>query len=149
MNKYIFQIIIFVIIVSPLDVFSQNHGNGDAILGRWFDEKGLSATIIFKNKDVYDAKIIWMKNIVDKNGNLIRDVNNKDESLNTRLVNSITIIKDLKFEGDSVWGDGKLYIPKLGETVNCSIKLISHDTLEIFASHGIIRIGKTIRWIRD
>ncbi len=149
MRRYIIYTLLGLFICTSFKLYSQKSTDGDAITGRWIDEKGLSVTKIFKNKDIFEGKIIWLKNPYDANGNVLRDSKNEDKNLRSRLINGMKILTDVSYKGDGKWDDGKLYIPKLGEAVDCSINLISSDTIEINAYYGITKIGKTIKWIRE
>lgn len=63
-------------------------------------------------------------------------------------VDGMTLIKNLKHDGDKYWSDGKLLDPKSGRQFDCSIWLDDKDTLKVRASFGISLIGRTQTWRR-
>ena len=60
----------------------------------------------------------------------MRDSRNKDASLHDRRIRGLQMMTDFK-GGPSEWTGGTLYDPASGNTYHGSIKLISHDTLEL------------------
>lgn len=132
----------------PGEVCSQDIKNENQILGTWLDEKGQSAIKIFKDNKSFSGKIIWMKNPYDANGNDVRDANNKNDKLKSRKLKNLVILTGLKYNGNGKWEEGEVYIPRIGETLQCEIEMISTDTLKVNAHYAISKIGRTVKWTR-
>ena len=133
-----------------VSLFGQNlNVDENAIIGRWMDERGNSLIKIYKNKDLFNGRIVWLKNPYDANGNAIRDVNNINEELRNRHINGLIVLTELKYENNGQWEGGKIYVPRLGESLNCDMKLLSADTLEVNVYYGISKLGRTSVWTRQ
>ncbi len=60
----------------------------------------------------------------------LRDYKDKEPSLRQRRIKGLEMMIDFK-GGPSEWTGGTLYDPASGNTYHGSVKLVSHDTLEL------------------
>jgi uncharacterized protein (DUF2147 family) len=117
----------------------------DAIVGRWVNSSGEAHVDIYKKNDKFQGKIVWLKNPKDERGAAKMDLHNPDESLRTRPMLGLEILKDFVYDG-SKWTDGKIYDPKSGKTYSCNISQKSSGDLNIRGYIGISMIGRTEVW---
>ncbi|PYF72641.1 DUF2147 domain-containing protein [Pedobacter nutrimenti] len=124
--------------------FSQNK---DAIVGQWVNASGEAHIEIYKKSDKFYGKIVWLKEPKDEKGNPKTDVKNSDESLRTRPVMGLELLRDFVYDNGK-WTDGKIYDPKSGKTYSCNITDKGNGTLNIRGYIGISLIGRTEVWKR-
>ncbi|MEQ7801227.1 DUF2147 domain-containing protein [Pedobacter sp. ASV1-7] len=121
--------------------------NKDAILGKWINSSGEAHIDITKRGDKYFGKIVWLKEPKDEKGNNKTDVKNPDESLKSKPILGLEILKNFVFE-DGKWTDGKIYDPKSGKTYSCNMTLKSNDVLNMRGYVGISLLGRSETWKR-
>jgi uncharacterized protein (DUF2147 family) len=138
--KKITLLLLFVTI--SLSGFSQAK---DAIVGRWLNSSGEAHVDIFKKNEKFYGKIVWLKNPRDEKGNAKTDLRNPDESMRTKPMLGLEILKDFVYE-DGKWTDGKIYDPKSGKTYSCNISQKGNGVLNIRGYIGISIIGRTDVW---
>lgn len=135
----------FVFAVLSLSISAQK--NPDDLLGKWINEDATARFEFFKTGNTYNAKIIWLINPKNENGEQKLDKNNPDKKLRNRPILGLVILTGLKFSiNDLMWIRGKIYSPEKGETVNCKIKINNRNELALTASKSIFL--STIKWKR-
>lgn len=117
----------------------------DAIVGRWVNSSGEAHVDIYKKNEKFYGKIVWLKNPKDEKGNTKTDLRNPDESLRTKPMLGLEILKDFVYD-DGKWTDGKIYDPKSGKTYSCNISQKPNGDLNIRGYIGISMIGRTEVW---
>lgn len=117
----------------------------DAIVGRWVNSSGEAHVDIYKKNEKFYGKIVWLKNPKDEKGNTKTDLRNPDESLRTKPMLGLEILKDFVYD-DGKWTDGKIYDPKSGKTYSCNISQKHNGDLNIRGYIGISMIGRTEVW---
>lgn len=133
---------LLVLLTISLCGFSQQK---DAILGKWVNSSKEAHVEIYKKDSRYFGKIVWMKVPNDEKGNPKKDVKNPENSLKSRPILGLEILKDFVFE-DGKWTDGKIYDPKSGKTYSCTMNLKSNGDLSMRGYIGISLIGRTEVW---
>ncbi len=93
--------------------FSTNHS--DAIIGQWENPDGTRRVEIFKGKDCYLGKIIWLK--VEKPKAKPGDI----------------VLDDIRFQ-NTYW-NGKITLPTEDRIFDAELRLLSENQLEIKASY--------------
>ncbi len=121
--------------------------NKDAILGKWINSSSEAHVEITKKGDKYFGKIVWVKDPKDEKGNNKTDVKNPDESLKSRPILGLEILKNFVYE-DGKWTDGKIYDPKSGKTYSCNMSMKGNDVLNMRGYIGISLIGRSETWKR-
>jgi len=121
----------------------------DDVLGIWYNEEKDAKVEIYKEKDQYFGKIIWLEEPIDpETGEPKLDDENPDEELQKRPVMGLLLVKDFVYDGDGVWEDGEIYDPKSGNTYSCYMKLEDMNKLKVRGFIGISWIGRTTYWTR-
>lgn len=117
----------------------------DAVVAKWVNSTGEAHVDIYKKGEKYYGKIVWLKASKDEKGIVKTDLKNPVESLRSRPILGLEILKDFVYE-DGKWTDGKIYDPKSGKTYSCNITLKSNGDLNIRGYIGISLIGRTDVW---
>ena len=121
----------------------------DDILGLWLNEDKDAHVEIYKEKGMYYGKIVWLKEPIDEvTGKPKLDDENADESLRTRPVLGLLILKDFVFDGSSEWEDGTIYDPKNGKTYSCYMAFEDKNLLKIRGFIGFSLLGRSTYWTR-
>ena len=86
---------------------SQNR-EGDRILGQWITAGGESRVEIYMSDSVsYCGKIVWLRDPL-KDGKPVADDKNPEDSLKSRPVLGLLILRGFTYAGDRVWSGGKI-----------------------------------------
>jgi len=143
MKKLTFLILLLFITISS---FAQNAG---AIVGVWLNQEKDAKIEIYKSGEKYYGKLIWGKNIFEADGKTSKkDSKNTDESLRTRNLLNLVLLKDFVYdEDDKEWTDGTIYDPKNGKTYSC-VMSIENSSLKITGYIGFTWIGRTVVWTK-
>jgi len=137
--------LLILILFSALPVVSQTK---DAILGKWLNASGEGQILVYKTGDTYAGKLIWLKEVNNRDGQLKRDEKNPKSALKNRPLLGIELLQNFVYQKDGVWEDGSIYDPKTGKTYSCTISMISSDKLSVRGYVGISLLGRTETWQR-
>lgn len=139
MKKILFSLILMLMPLAA--AFAQD------VVGKWKLDDGSAIVEVYKNGDVYNGKIVWLKNPTEADGSPAVDSNNPDKALRSRQLIGLNMLSGLKKSG-SEYSAGKIYDPGNGKTYNCSMK-VEGDVLKVRGSldkKGLI--GRTMDWFR-
>jgi len=137
--------LLILILFSALPVVSQTK---DAILGKWLNASGEGQILVYKTGDTYAGKLIWLKEVKNRHGQLKRDEKNPKSALKNRPLLGIELLQNFVYQKDGVWEEGSIYDPKTGKTYSCTISMISSDKLSVRGYVGISLLGRTETWQR-
>jgi uncharacterized protein (DUF2147 family) len=126
---------------------AQDSTAANAVLGQWLTTDGLSKVEIYRNENEFLGKIVWLKE-PDKDGKPKVDEKNPDETLRSRPVLGMTIMRGLAFDGDDTWKGGKIYDPKSGNDYSAKMTLADPHTLKLRGYIVIPLVGRTEIWTR-
>ena len=131
-----------IFMLAPLSaVFAQD------VVGKWKLEDGSAIVEVYQEGDVFNGKIVWLKNPTEADGSPAVDSNNPDAKLRSRQLIGLNMLSGLKQKGGEYSG-GSIYDPGNGKTYNCSMK-VEGDTLKVRGSldkRGLL--GRTMDWFR-
>jgi len=152
MKTKVFLSMLTILFLSPVLKLSAQDFSADDILGVWLNEDKDAHVEIYKEGNKYFGKIVWLKNpIDDETGKPKLDNKNEDESLQSRPVMGLLLLKDFVFDGDDEWEDGEIYDPKSGKTYSCYMEFPDEDNknnLKIRGFIGISLLGRTTYWTK-
>jgi uncharacterized protein (DUF2147 family) len=136
---------IFLVMIS----YSQDP-SADAIIGKWLNEDQDAHVQIYKEGSQYFGKIVWLKEPNEPATGLPKlDDDNEDESLRSRPVMGLVMLKDFVYDADDKeWDDGTIYDPKNGKTYDCYMNFDENGILKIRGYIGISWIGRSTYWTR-
>ena len=102
---------------------------------------------VYRQGNVFNGKIVWLKDPYEADGTPAVDSNNPDKSLRSRKIIGLNMLSGLKaVKGE--YSGGKIYDPGNGKTYNCSMK-VEGNVLKVRGSldkRGLI--GRTMDWFR-
>ena len=131
-----------IFMLAPLAaVFAQD------VVGKWKLEDGSAIVEVYQEGDVFNGKIVWLKNPTEADGSPAVDSNNPDAKHRSRQLIGLNMLSGLKQKGGEYSG-GSIYDPGNGKTYNCSMK-VEGDTLKVRGSldkRGLL--GRTMDWFR-
>ena len=139
------NVLLILFIFSALPVLSQTK---DAILGKWLNASGEGQILVYKTGDTYAGKLIWLKEVNNRDGQIKRDEKNPKSALKNRPLLGIQLLQNFVYQKDGVWEEGSIYDPKTGKTYSCTISMISSDKLSVRGYVGISLLGRTETWQR-
>jgi len=143
---------LFLIIVmtawSGISLVAQTH-KPDDILGIWLNQEATGKIHIYKEKDKYFGKLVWLKEPNDSVTGLPRtDKENPDPKLKPVPLIGLVNLKNFVFDGKEEWEDGTIYDPKNGKTYSCYMKFETSNRLKIRGYIGISLLGRNTFWTR-
>jgi uncharacterized protein (DUF2147 family) len=123
--------------------------SADAILGKWLNEDKDAHIQIYKENNKYYGKIVWLNEPNEPATGLPKvDDDNEDESLRSRPVMGLILLKDFVYDGEGEWEDGTIYDPKNGKTYDCYMNFDENGVLKIRGYIGFSWIGRNTYWTR-
>ena len=128
-------------------VFALAAASAQDVIGKWKLEDGSAIVEVYQEGNVYNGKIVWLKNPTEADGTPAVDSNNPDKSLRKRQILRLNMLHGLNKDGEKYAG-GKIYDPGNGKTYNCSMK-VEGDVLRVRGSldaKGLL--GRTMDWFR-
>jgi uncharacterized protein (DUF2147 family) len=150
----IFKKVLFVltgILFLPFIQLNAQDVQADDILGVWLNEDKDAHIKVTNDDGKYFGEIIWLKDPIDEDtGKPKLDDENEDESLRSRPILGLMLLKDFEFDGKDEWEDGKIYDPKNGKTYSCYIEFKDEtkNLLKVRGYIGFSMIGRTTYWTR-
>ncbi|WP_345948287.1 DUF2147 domain-containing protein [Mucilaginibacter sp. PAMB04274] len=145
LKKFSFFIALLGVLLFSASSFAQS---ADAILGKWINPSGEGQIQIYKKGSLFYGKLVWLKQPNDETtGQPKTDKNNPEKNLHSRPILGLEILKDFKFDGESVYDDGNIYDPKNGKIYSCKMTL-NGNKLKIRGYIGISLLGRSEIWTR-
>lgn len=123
--------------------------SAETILGTFLNEDQDAHVQIYKENGKFYGKIVWLKEPNEPATGLPKlDDENEEESLRSRPVMGLVILKDFIYDGDGEWEDGTIYDPKNGKTYDCYMEFDDEGVLKIRGYIGVSWIGRSTYWTR-
>lgn len=150
MNYKILVLILIGLMTYPVANLNAQEVQADDILGLWLNEDKDAHVEIYKNDNKYYGKLVWLREPNDEEtGEPKLDDENQDESLRSRPVLGLLLLRDFEFDGDDEWEDGRIYDPKNGKDYKCYMEFNdSKDDLKVRGYIGFSMLGRTTYWTR-
>jgi len=106
---------------------------------------------VYKCKDKYCGKIVWLKTPLEEDGREKLDDENPDEALRKQPILGLNLLVDFEYDDDLEWEDGEIYDPEEGKTYSCVINMDEddHKILNVRGYIGFSFIGRTDVWTRS
>ena len=142
-----FQIPLLLLGLLSPPTFSQD-SDRERILGTWLTAGGESKVEIYRCDSVtFCGKIIWLRDPL-KEGKPVTDDKNPEDSLKSRPVLGLQILRGFTYAGDRLWSGGKIYDPKSGNDYSAKITLVDEQNLDLRGYVVIPLFGRTEKWAR-
>jgi len=128
--------------------YGQSEATGtNTLLGVWITKDAKSHVEISEAYGKYSGRIVWLRDSL-KYGKPAVDDKNPDETLRSRPVLGMTIMRDFVYGGDMVWTGGKVYDPESGNDYSGKMTLVDPATLDLRGYVFVPLFGRTERWTR-
>lgn len=141
--------------LAPAVSAGSDDADADVILGTWITGNGKGHVRILRNGDVYEGRIVWLRDEVypeDDEGGMpgqpVVDRNNPDTALRGRPLLGLTMMMGFRHAGGLEWKKGRIYDPENGKTYRCKMRLDKTGELHVRGYVGISLFGRTTRWRR-
>ena len=128
---------------------------GDALVGKWWNEKKDAQIDIYNCEAKYCGKIVLLKEPVypanDAKGMAGKpkvDRENPDAAKQKRPIMGLNLLAGFSYAGEKVWEGGTIYNPEDGKTYKCKLTLESPEQLKVRGYVGLPAFGKTQYWTR-
>jgi len=128
----------FLFLVITLSASAQDY------TGKWLVQKKDGVVELYKKGNTYYGKVIRGKNLVKKDGTLLRDSKNPDKSKRNRAIRNMVFLSNFKKQGKELVG-GKLYDSRTGKSYKGKIWL-ENGKLKVRGYLGIFYETRT--WTR-
>lgn len=119
----------------------------DFIVGTWQNGDGRARVEVYKSGQKYYGKVVWLKYPM-RDGKPKVDWRNPDPNKQSRPVIGLVIMRGFIYEGNYLWGGGKVYDPHSGNDYSSKMHLINRNTLEVRGYIGVAILGRTEKWTR-
>ena len=138
--------LLLILLLTPL-TFSQDRDTG-GILGQWLTAGGESRVEVYRcDSTTYCGKIVWLRDPL-KDGKPVIDDKNPEDSLKSRPVLGLQILRGFTYAGDRLWSGGKIYDPKSGNDYSAKMTLVDEQNLDLRGYVVIPLFGRTEKWTR-
>ena len=145
--SFLFVLILCLAALPARTAAQDDPAKADAITGQWTTAGGLSTIEIYRCGQEYCGKIVWLKE-PEKDGKPKVDENNPDQSLKSRPLLGLEILRGFTFDGEDVWRGGKIYDPKSGNDYSAKMTLVDEHTMELRGYVLMPLFGRTETWTR-
>ncbi|MBL7801679.1 MAG: DUF2147 domain-containing protein [Chitinophagales bacterium] len=136
---------LIVLLSISIDCFAQT----SITEGLWTNEAQDMRIQFYEKNNVIFGKLVWVKDSLDENGEIRRDIYNENPKLRSRKIIGIDVLTGLKGKRNGTsWNDGNYYYFDGGSDYN-AIMYIENDVLYIKGYWWWFRfLGKTRKWTR-
>ncbi len=100
------------------------------ITGHWVTHKSKAVVRISQCGPGLCGQIVWLRKGVDRKGQPVRDIRNRDKTRRGRQVLGLTTFSGLAPSGPGRWS-GMMYNPDDGRTYNGSIVLTNNGSIRV------------------
>lgn len=116
--------------------------------GVWIDETGKGAVKIEPCGERLCGRIVWLKDLVNDQGDVLTDKNNPDPAQRTRTICGLPVLGQLQAMPEGGYDGGWVYDPKVGKSYSVAIELAGPDNLTVTGYKGVKLLGKSFGWTR-
>lgn len=116
--------------------------------GVWFDETGKGAVKIETCGDRLCGRIVWLKDLLNAQGEVLTDKYNPDAAQRTRTICGLPVLGQLQQMPEGGYDGGWVYDPKVGKSYSVAIVLTGPDALTVTGYLGVKLLGKSLAWTR-
>jgi uncharacterized protein (DUF2147 family) len=142
-----FLLISIVVIATQFFGFTSTNSSRESqrILGMWQTEEKNLQIEMQEEGGHFVGKMVWF--LCTSGESMMfsyRDTENPDPKLTTRPLIGLNVVQKIYYQGDNVWGDGKIYDPNTGRTYDARITLSDPNTAIVRGYWKFRWIGKSI-----
>lgn len=116
--------------------------------GVWIDETGKGAVKIEPCGERLCGRIVWLKDLVNDQGEVLTDKHNPDPGQRSRTICGLPVLGQLQAMPEGGYDGGWVYDPKVGKSYSVAIVLSGPDALTVTGYKGVKLLGKSFGWTR-
>lgn len=116
--------------------------------GVWIDETGKGAVKIEPCGERLCGRIVWLKDLVNDQGEVLTDKHNPDPAQRSRTICGLPVLGQLQAMPEGGYDGGWVYDPKVGKSYSVAIVLSGPDALTVTGYKGVKLLGKSFGWTR-
>lgn len=141
-------ILTFILVLFIIKTNAQN--SADAILGKWESTEKNLIVEVYKQNEIFKAKIVWFLDEQDTTlMNTRLDVKNPNKELRSRKIIGIDVLTGLSYNPkQNKWTGGKIYDSNSGRSWDATVWLINENLMNVRGFYGIRLFGKTLNFTR-
>lgn len=117
------------------------------VVGKWKLSNGTAIVQVYQSGEVFNGRIVWLKNPTAADGTPAVDAKNPNEKLRSRKLIGLNMLSGLKKSGSEYTG-GKIYDPANGKTYYCSMEVVGNILKVRGSLDKMGMIGRTMDWYR-
>lgn len=136
------------VLVSAAGTASFAAGGAPKEAGVWIDETGKGAVKIEVCGERLCGRIVWLKDLVNDQGEVLTDKNNPDPAQRTRTICGLPVLGQLQAMPEGGFDGGWVYDPKVGKSYSVAIELAGPNDLTVTGYKGVKLLGKSFGWTR-
>jgi uncharacterized protein (DUF2147 family) len=141
-------ILLAALAIAPFALSQEPEIAATRVLGIWLTaEKDSKIEIYSCDSVTFCGKIVWLRDPL-KNGKPVVDDKNPEDTLRTRPVMGLELLRGFTYAGDGVWSGGKIYDPKSGNDYSAKMTLADSTNLDLRGYVVIPLFGRTEHWTR-
>lgn len=139
-------VVLALILCISANLSAQTTVSPELITGTWLTASGKAKVKISKEGNVYNGKIVWLRDPLNAEGKPKTDKNNPNDALKLMPLLGLNMLKNFVFDEDQ-WVDGTIYDPENGKTYSCKVKY-RDGKLDVRGYIGISLLGRTETWFK-
>jgi len=139
-------VVLALILFFSVNLNAQTAVSSELITGTWLTASGKAKVKISKEGNVYNGKIVWLRDPLNAEGKPKTDKNNPNDALKVMPLLGLNMLKNFVFDEDQ-WIDGTIYDPENGKTYSCKVKY-RDGKLDVRGYIGISLLGRTETWFK-
>ncbi len=132
-------------------VAAQSVDKSNQIVGTWLNQEKEARIEIYRDKNTYSGKIVWLKEPNNERGLPKVDDKNPDPARRSDPIVGLVLLRGFVYDqAEDEWVDGKIYDAREGKTYKCYLKVAENGTLKVRGYMGAawMGLGKTNVWTR-
>jgi uncharacterized protein (DUF2147 family) len=138
-----YQLILLALCVGVTSFDSYKPGN--RLLGTWESEEKNIHIEMFEEGDHFAGRMVWFRCTSGQSMMCIyRDTENPDLNLTGRTLIGMKVVERISYQGNNIWGSGKIYDPNTGRTYDARIHLIAPNQVIVRGYWKFKWFGKSI-----
>ena len=118
---------VFLTLLLILSSFSEPY-NAYHLVGVWESEEKNLQIEMFEDDRLFAGRMIYFRCSSDDIMRTSRDIENPNRNLRSRKLLGLNLVTKLRYKGDGVWDDGKIYDPNSGNTFEARIQMTGPNT---------------------
>lgn len=123
-SRLAYQLILLTLLLGITGFTSYPPGN--RLLGIWETEEKNLHIEMFEENGHFAGKMVWFRCMLGETMMYTYcDTENPNPQLTSRTLIGMKVVEQISYQGNNVWGSGKIYDPNTGRTYDARIHLVT------------------------